>query len=493
MSSGMGNFNLADWYGCAELLNDVTKKLGDELYSRTDATAIGFILALKHNYTFDLSSKGDLLLHNATNSVYDMKYISTDSRSVIEEKRKCYREVLMALTVHAASNKYISYAAWNMKYCDIALRCLDLYNKNVTASEGSIINFVSRAACTIVEELGYVNLQALLHIIIQLTGAPLEDNTLVGHVLQEDVKCGGVTLAYEGSVVTKDLHNVVSVLGLRKIKIKPINEAVQHLVDMPVLGSMEMRLLKLLPYRDRLAILTRRIKYLCEHPELKFYVDTVRDMGDYEWQHAMNVALLSGIIAIEMQVRPRVLNHILLGGILHDIGKSKVPASVLTAARRLTSDELQLIRQHPTYGAEILKGLPKPVVEIAGFHHACNDGWGYPPVTNIPKTAAIVHIVDVYDAMCRERDYKKPYDRNFVRKHINSHAGWFDAEVLKAFNEAIKIFSPGETAFISGTPCTFFDFKDGKYVFFADSINQFIHFTEEEIKDRLTWNSSMEM
>ena len=493
MDSLVNMFNLTEWYGCNELRDDVSKALEDTMYTRMDAIAVGFIYALRNNYNYDLHAKGDVLLHNATNSIYDMKYIKADARSVIVAKREVYKEILMALTVSSSKPKYISYAAWNMKYCDVALRCLDTYNRLTLQQEISKINFVTRAATIIVEEFGYVNPQILLHIIVQLTGAYYEDNLLVGHVIAEDVMCGNVVLAVKGSVVTKDLQSVVQVLNLNKIKIVPIKEEVSYIVSTPVLGSMEMRLLKLLPYRDKLAILTRRIKYLCEHPELKCYIDTVKDLGDYEWHHAMNVALLSGLIAVEIQVKPRVLNYVLLGAVLHDIGKSKVSDTILTANRKLTAEELQEIRQHPVYGAEILKGLPKAVIDITKYHHSCNDGFGYPAVTDIPKVASIVHIVDVYDAMSRERDYKKPYDRNFVRKHINMHNTWFDQEVLNAFNEAIKIFIPGETAFISGTPCTFFDFKDNKYIFFAESLNQLIHFTEGEIKDRLIWHSSMEV
>lgn len=478
-------------FGCKELIADILSVIGDKSYQYTDLIAVGFVLSLRNNYEYVLECAGDALLYNVCNTCYSMKSVTNDNVPLLEAKVRDCKRVLFALNTHESDNKYLSYVAWNSKYTSLMIKAVSIYSTDVIVSPEVRQTFLQRLITMIYEEFGYYNVQIFLHVLSQLNGNINLYLDRVGSVLEEDVYISNIKLASKGALITKDLSLVIETFNLPYAKIEEVRDEIEYIYKQPVLSTMQMRLLLQLPYRDRLAILHKRILYMCDHMNIAQEVAIVRKLGSYEWQHAFNVAIISGLIAIELQIPVKEFNHILMGALLHDIGKSRIQKDILEAPRRLTADELKIVRQHPQHGAELLKGFHRTVVNIAAYHHACNDGVGYPPITDIPKAAAIVHIADIFDAMCRERDYKKPYDRSYVKQYILEHSTWFNDDVLAAFQKAVKIFTPGEIAFVAGNPCTFYDAHKDRYTFYVEELQQHIHFTEEELNSRLLWCGSI--
>lgn len=137
----------------------------------------------------------------------------------------------------------------------------------------------------------------------------------------------------------------------------------------------------------------------------------MRSINDSTYAHSMNVALIGRMMGIWMNFDSNALDILTLGGMLHDIGKSKVPEAILNKPGRLTKEEFKEIKKHPRYGYEILRDMPldPAVKKIALYHHERCDGSGYPIGLchdEIDDFSAIIAIADVYDAMTADRIYR---------------------------------------------------------------------------------------
>jgi putative nucleotidyltransferase with HDIG domain len=131
------------------------------------------------------------------------------------------------------------------------------------------------------------------------------------------------------------------------------------------------------------------------------------------------------------------------GGLLHDLGKLAVPASILAKPSRLTSDEYEIVKQHSDAGADLLLSLhPQlaPLADLARFHHERWDGSGYPrglAGEEIPLGARIIAVVDVFNAMTEGRSYQAgPATEERALEELEHGAGIrYDAMIVNAFSE----------------------------------------------------------
>jgi diguanylate cyclase (GGDEF)-like protein len=133
------------------------------------------------------------------------------------------------------------------------------------------------------------------------------------------------------------------------------------------------------------------------------------------------------------------------GALLHDIGKLGVPEYILLKPGRLSDDEFAKIKKHPEIGAAILGPVefPWPVLPVVKYHHEKWDGSGYPEGLagkNIPLTARILSVADVYDALTSTRSYRTAWEHDRAVVKICEEAGsHFDPEVVAAFERVIGI------------------------------------------------------
>lgn len=129
---------------------------------------------------------------------------------------------------------------------------------------------------------------------------------------------------------------------------------------------------------------------------------------------------------------------------LHDIGKVKIPESILYKPGRLTDEEFAIIKKHPVIGEEIIKPIPslQHALPVVRHHHEKWDGTGYPDGLagdEIPLTARIVGIADAYDAMVSDRPYRKGMPIEEALAELKRGAGTqFDPKLVKAFLSVIE-------------------------------------------------------
>jgi HD-GYP domain-containing protein (c-di-GMP phosphodiesterase class II) len=127
-------------------------------------------------------------------------------------------------------------------------------------------------------------------------------------------------------------------------------------------------------------------------------------------RHATAVARLALEIGRDLQLPRSELVSLVIGALVHDIGKLAVPAPLLETPRHLTEDEWRIVRAHPAAGESLVSGhLRHPSVRaIVRSHHERMDGLGYPDGLEgdaIPLVARIVAVADAFDAMVAERPY----------------------------------------------------------------------------------------
>ena len=161
-------------------------------------------------------------------------------------------------------------------------------------------------------------------------------------------------------------------------------------------------------------------------------------------RHIVRVNRYAGALAANMGFNAAFITDMSTSAQMHDVGKIKIPTEILLKPGTLTPAEMQLMRQHPAYGLEILGDSPRLKVarEIAISHHENWDGTGYPKRLRgqrIPVSGRIVKVADVYDALRSKRSYKAPMTHQEALRVFREGddriepASHFDPAVLAAF------------------------------------------------------------
>ena len=172
----------------------------------------------------------------------------------------------------------------------------------------------------------------------------------------------------------------------------------------------------------------------------------------YTQGHSMRVSVYASTIARELGLSRAEVENIRNVALLHDIGKIGVPDSVLNKPGRLTDEEYEMMKQHPTVGGEILKDIDTiPGVEIgARYHHERYGGGGYPSGLkgdSIPYIARIIAVADAYDAMTSNRVYRNRLSDDQVIDELERCSGsQFDPVIAAA---AVHLLKEGRMRSIS--------------------------------------------
>ena len=181
------------------------------------------------------------------------------------------------------------------------------------------------------------------------------------------------------------------------------------------------------------------------------YLSTIKSLAlaidakdQYTHQHILRVQRYAVAIAKQLGLDGDDLEAINTGALLHDIGKLGVPEYVLLKPGRLTEEEYAKIKQHPEIGAAILDPVefPWPVLPVVKHHHERWDGKGYPDGLageNIPRSARILSVADVYDALTSNRSYRHAWEHRRAVEEITRSAGTqFDPVIVEAFLSVIE-------------------------------------------------------
>jgi len=171
--------------------------------------------------------------------------------------------------------------------------------------------------------------------------------------------------------------------------------------------------------------------------------DTVEARDPYTAGHQQRVAKLATAIAQEMGLPDEQIQGIHLAGIVHDLGKIRVPAEILSKPGRISDAEFSLIKEHPQAGYDILKDVkfPWPIAQIVLQHHERLDGSGYPQglkEDQILLEAKIMAVADVVEAMSSHRPYRPGLGIDMALQEIEQHKGvLYDSTVVDA---CVKLF-----------------------------------------------------
>ncbi len=176
----------------------------------------------------------------------------------------------------------------------------------------------------------------------------------------------------------------------------------------------------------------------------------LKDADDYTFLHCVAVGTLMVTFARHLALDPETVRQAGIGGLMHDVGKMKIPDRVLNKPGKLTDEEFAVIRRHPEEGHAILvasQAVGEIPLDITIHHHERMDGSGYPhrlPAGSITQLARMSAIVDVYDAITSDRVYHKgmsPTDA--LRKMFEWSKFHFDEKLVHGFMRCIGIYPTG--------------------------------------------------
>ncbi|MBY0357109.1 MAG: diguanylate cyclase [Candidatus Obscuribacterales bacterium] len=180
-------------------------------------------------------------------------------------------------------------------------------------------------------------------------------------------------------------------------------------------------------------------------------VDTVRKMAgalyaksEYNKVHHLETARFAEMVAKVLNLSQKQVEQIRVASLLHDVGLLHVPDDILNKSEQITAEELKVLMQHPTLGAEMLRSIPAlhEICDILESHHECWDGTGYPRGLRgeeIPIAARIVSIVDAYHAMISDRPYRQAMAPEKAKSVLKESSGsQFDPYFVDIFLTVLK-------------------------------------------------------
>ncbi|CAG1022818.1 Cyclic di-GMP phosphodiesterase [Patescibacteria group bacterium] len=185
-------------------------------------------------------------------------------------------------------------------------------------------------------------------------------------------------------------------------------------------------------------------------PDALLLMTQLKSKDEYTAQHSMNVCVLSIALGKQLGLSPQELNNVGLCGMLHDMGKMRIPLDILNKPDKLDDNELSIMQTHAEQGGRILmssKDIYAGAVDAAMKHHERLNGSGYPKhlfAESIPLYSRMVAVADVYDAISSDRVYQKGRTHletiNIMTKMSGSH---LDTQLTLKFIEALGIYPPG--------------------------------------------------
>ncbi len=179
-------------------------------------------------------------------------------------------------------------------------------------------------------------------------------------------------------------------------------------------------------------------------------ISRIREKDAYLLEHSVNVSILMTIFAKQMKFDEELIQQLATGALLHDIGKTLIPDSILNKPGKLTAEEFTEMRRHVVYSKEILDKIPglSPIsIDVAAVHHERLDGKGYPSGLadqQISVYGRMIAIVDTYDAITAQRCYKEGQTGISALKILKRESPRsYDPVLLTQFIKAIGIHPVG--------------------------------------------------
>lgn len=189
------------------------------------------------------------------------------------------------------------------------------------------------------------------------------------------------------------------------------------------------------------------MKTIVDNDAVAVDIGMLKVSDEYTFKHSVDVATMAMIVGKKHGFSDHEVHELGISGLLHDVGKSKIPNEVLNKAAKLTDEEFALMKQHTLFGFDILKkrnefseGIMLGVLQ----HHEKINGKGYPvgsPADKIHPYAKIISVADIYDALVTERPYKKGFPKGVAIEMIMSMTGELDFDAMKSFLSSVIVYS----------------------------------------------------
>lgn len=203
----------------------------------------------------------------------------------------------------------------------------------------------------------------------------------------------------------------------------------------------EARESKKLPAAEVSLVAEEIVETLLENRGVLKLLRALQDHSDHTYQHSASVAVLNGMIGLWLGLSPDKIRTLTAAGLMHDVGKTQIPLEILDKADKLYKNELDLLRQHPLQGKQLLErsGVTDEEILAGVFqHHERLDGSGYPRGLKgkaIHPVARITAVADIFDAMIGNRNYRNVKFNVFhvMRALSQESFGQVDYEVSAAF------------------------------------------------------------
>ncbi|WP_439860018.1 HD-GYP domain-containing protein [Pseudomonas sp. MBLB4136] len=188
---------------------------------------------------------------------------------------------------------------------------------------------------------------------------------------------------------------------------------------------------------------------ILRQPSALISLARLKHADEYTYMHSVAVCALMIALARELKLAEEQVREAGMAGLLHDIGKMRLPPEVLNKPGKLSDSEFATVRAHPEAGARILQDSQQVgslVLDVCLHHHEKVDGSGYPhrlEGEQISLLARMGAVCDVYDAITSDRPYKAGWE---PAESIRKMAGWkghFDERVFQAFVRTVGIYPTG--------------------------------------------------
>jgi putative nucleotidyltransferase with HDIG domain len=308
-----------------------------------------------------------------------------------------------------------------------------------------------------------------------------------GEILAEDVNNKkGTILLVKNTIINDFIKNKLTELGIKKIRIydqqddmlkedglekqdENYNHECINQNYAKMLNTLKYLLQKItknsLEYNELKLITDEMFSYINDINSIVQCLSNMRMKDEYTYHHSINVAFYAMLTAKWLDLPDYMIKDLITAGLLHDVGKVKIPIEVLNKTGKLTVEEYDVIKMHSQLGYDMLKDIPEmaPGIAIAVLqHHERIDGSGYPLKLvdqQISLYAKIIAICDVFDAMTQNRIYKSkvtPFDA--FEMFLTTGLCSFDTHVLTTFLKHMSLYYIGTEVILNNR-------KEGEIVY----------------------------
>lgn len=192
---------------------------------------------------------------------------------------------------------------------------------------------------------------------------------------------------------------------------------------------------------------------ILRNPDALMWMAKIREENEYTAEHCLHVCIMAIAFGRHLGLAKGELQNLGLCGLLHDVGKVKIPAEILDKPAALTPKEMRIVMAHTVHGRNLLmsaKNMYRGAVDVAYSHHERLDGTGYPrqlPGHGISRYSRIIAIVDAYDAITADRCYAEAQTSTTAVKEIyRARDTHFDKALVLEFIKSVGLYPPGSIA-----------------------------------------------